>query len=162
MGPGRATWPGRTVGRRVAGWAAILVAVSAIVAGCAGGASRSGVAQGTDPRSGFPLGAFAKEFNDPSGRVRVVWTFEPDGRFAEVPQALDGQALDWPTVRGTWTADAQAVTIVASFPEAYGTMRHGWRVDGDRLWTFLIESDNPDDKEWFATLDVQPWRRLAP
>jgi hypothetical protein len=41
-------------------------------------------------------------------------------------------------------------------------MRHGWRVDGDRLWTFLIESDNPDDKEWFATLDVQPWRRLAP
>lgn len=160
MGPGRVPWPGVAVGRRVAGWVATLVTVLAIVAGCAG-TSRSGAVQGSDPVSGFPLGAFAKEIDDPSGRVRIVWTFEPDGRFAEIPQALDGQRLDWPAVRGTWTADADALTIVASFPQDYGTMRHGWRVDGDQLWTFLISSDNPADKEWFATLDTQPWRRVA-
>jgi hypothetical protein len=161
MGSWRARWPGGWVGLRIAGWAAILVVVSAIVTGCAG-ASRSGAATGSDPASGFPLGSFAKEINDPSGRVRVIWTFEPDGRFAETPQALDGQALDWPAVRGTWTADAQTVTIVVSFPQNFGTMRHGWRVDADQLWTSLISSDNPADKEWFATLDAQPWRRLAP
>jgi len=133
----------------------------AIVAACAG-ASRSVPAQGSDPVSGFPLGAFAKEINDPTdGRVRLVWTFEPGGRFAESPQALDGQALDWPPVRGTWTADAEAVTIVVSFPHDYGTMRHGWRVDGEELWTHLISSDNPSDKDWFGMLDVQPWRRFT-
>ena len=161
MGPRRAPWSGGAVGRHVAGWAAILLAVSVIVAGCAG-AARRGAAQGSDPASGFPLGAFTKEIDDPSGRVRLVWTFEPDGRFAEIPQALDGQTLDWPTVRGTWTADADTVTIVVSFPDDHGTMRHGWRVDGDQLWTSLISSDNPSDTEWFGTLDVQPWRRLAP
>ena len=46
----------------------------------------------SDRASGFPFGAFARRSSDPDlGRVRLVWVFEPDGRYAEIPFALDGQ-----------------------------------------------------------------------
>jgi hypothetical protein len=108
--------------------------------------------------SGFPSGAFAKEVVDPElGRVRLVWRFEPDGRWAEIPLALDGQTLRMPTVRGSWVADAETVTVATDYPPGWGTSTHGWRLDGDRLWTFFKDSDVPDDKEWFESLDSRPW-----
>jgi hypothetical protein len=30
-------------------------------------------------------------------------------------------------------------------------------MDGDVLWTVFLESDVPDDKDWFEALDSQPW-----
>lgn len=145
---------------RSAGWLVVLAV--ALLAGC-GGSPRPSAATGVDPVSGFPLGHYAKEITDPVfGRVRIAWTFEPDGRFAEIPLALDGQALPWPAIRGTWTADRDAVTIDASYPEDVATTRHGWRRDGDALWTFFLGSDNPDDVDWFTALDIQPWKRFDP
>ena len=42
--------------------------------------------------AGVPAGGFAKEIQHPDlGHIRLVWTFEPDGRYAEIPIALDGQ-----------------------------------------------------------------------
>jgi hypothetical protein len=133
----------------------VVVAIAFIVAGCAG--STSPAPTGTTT-AGFPLGSYAKEVDDPVvGRTRIVWTFTADGRFTEVPLALDGQRLDAYPIRGTFTAEDETVTIVATFPPDMGTSTHGWRRDGDRLWTFLIESDNPDDKAWFEGLDTRPW-----
>ena len=74
-----------------------------------------------------------------------------------MPVALDGQRLDIVPVRGTFTADADTVTIATTWPSDMGTSTHGWRLDGDRLWTFLKESTNPDDKDWFEGLDSRPW-----
>jgi hypothetical protein len=123
------------------------VAIATVLAGCATGA-RPIMAPGTvDAGSGFPLGSYAKEFTDPDvGRVRLVWTFEPDG-----------QALDTVPIRGTWTADPESVSIASSYPPGMGTSRHGWRLDRDELWTYFLSSDNPDDFDWFTNLDVRPW-----
>ena len=53
---------------------------------------RDAVERASDRAVGFPLGTFAKEISDPDlGHVRLVWTFEPDGRYAEIPFALDGR-----------------------------------------------------------------------
>jgi len=30
-------------------------------------------------------------------------------------------------------------------------------MDGDVLWTVFLESDVPDDKDWFEGLDSRPW-----
>jgi hypothetical protein len=129
--------------------------------GC--GASAVPPARGVDPATGFPFGRFAKEIEDPAGgRVRLVWAFEPDGRYAEIPFALDGQSLPFPTVRGTWTADATSLTIAVDHPAQLSDTVHGWRRDGDALWTYLISSNDPADVEWFGDLDVQPWRPFEP
>jgi hypothetical protein len=115
-----------------------------------------------DPGSGFPLGSFAKELQDPeAGRVRLVWTFEPDGGYAEIPFALDGQTLDWPPIRGTWAANRETVTVATTYPPGWGTSTHGWRLDRDELWTYLVGSDNPEDADWFTTLDTRPWLPLG-
>ena len=108
--------------------------------------------------SGFPLGSFAKEFQDPElGSIRLVWTFEEGGRWAEVPFALEGQSLNVPAVRGTFTVDGDTVTLATEFPPGWGTSHHNWRLEGDRLWTSFISSTNPDDADWFRTLDDHPW-----
>ena len=108
--------------------------------------------------AGFSLGSFAKEINDPErGRVRLVWTFEEGGRWAEVPFALEGQSLDVPAVRGTYTVEGDTITLATEFPPDWGTSRHTWRVEGDRLWTAFISSTNPEDADWFRGLDDRPW-----
>ena len=149
MGPG-------PIWRRMSTRRLTLAAAVLAIVGCGGGSTPapSGV---TD--EGFPLGSFVKELDDPEvgGRIRIVWTFTGDGRFTEVPLALDGQRLDALPVRGTFTAAADAVTIATNYPPGMGTSTHGWRLDGDRLWTFLLESSNPDDAEWFEDLDSRPW-----
>jgi hypothetical protein len=62
----------------------------------------------------------------------LVWVFEPDGRYAEVPFALDGQTLKAPTVRGSYSDDGEIETLANDYPPNWGTSRHGWRMDGDR------------------------------
>jgi hypothetical protein len=136
------------------GWVAAGV-VGLLIAGCAGS---SGLAPSGTTSTGFPLGSFSKELDDPEvGRSLIVWTFTADGGFTEVPIALDGQRLDAFPVRGTFTADSETVTIMATYPPDMGTSTHGWRREGQRLWTFLLESSNPEDKDWFQALDSRPW-----
>ena len=45
------------------------------------------------------------------------------------------------------------MTIATEYPPDWGTSRHGWRMDGDLLWTVFMDSDVPDDKDWFEALD---------
>ncbi|MEO8229280.1 MAG: hypothetical protein ABI628_05895 [Chloroflexota bacterium] len=107
---------------------------------------------------GFPLGSFAKELQDPdNGHVRLVWTFGPDGRWTEVPFALDGQSLHASPVRGTYAVDAGSLTIATDYPPGWGTSEHHWRMDEDLLWTEFVGSDNPSDADWFEPLDTRPW-----
>jgi hypothetical protein len=91
------------------------------------------------------------------GRVRLVWTFAPDGRWVEVPFALDGQAAPMTPVRGTWTTDGDTLTIATDWPPDSGTSTHHWRLDGDRLWTVFVSSDLAADRDWFPRWDGQPW-----
>ena len=133
----------------------VLAAATLLVTGC--GAS-SAPAPGGVSAAGFPLGSFEKQVDDPAvGPTRMVWTFTADGQYTEIQLAVDGQRVDIVPIRGTFTADGDSVTIATSYPPGMGTSTHGWRRDGDRLWTFLIESDNPDDKDWFEALDSRPW-----
>jgi hypothetical protein len=133
-------------------------ALGIAIAACAGSAAPP--TAGVDPATGFPTGTFAKDFVDPPmGRVRLHWVFDPTGRWAEVPQALDGQALPAPPVRGTFRVEGDIVTIATDYPPGWGTSSHRWRLDGDELWTTFESSDNPDDEGWFAMLDATPWRR---
>ena len=133
-----------------------VVAVALVVAACGTAARVPSARQATT--SGFPAGAFAKEMEDAElGHVRLVWRFEPDGRWAEIPLALDGQKLRAPVVRGTYVVDGDEVTLATEYPPGWGTSQHGWRLDGDQLWTFFMESDVPDDKEWYQSLDSRPW-----
>ena len=129
--------------------AAILIAACAVPAGSPPSGTTS---------AGFPLGSYSKVLDDPDlGRSLIVWTFTADGRFTEVPIALDGQRLEAFPIRGTFTADAETVTVATNYPPGMGTSTHGWRRDGDRLWTFLVDSTNPEDMEWFEALDSRPW-----
>ena len=144
----------RTQGIRLAALVAAAV-VGILVAGCAG--SSVPAPSGTTT-AGFPLGSFSKVLEDPDvGRSLIVWTFTADGRFTEVPIALDGQRFEAFPLRGTFTADGETVTIATNYPPDMGTSTHGWRVDGDRLWTFLVDSTNPEDTDWFKGLDSRPW-----
>jgi len=146
----------RSISRSASVLGGILLATGVLVSGCATPAP-TGSDHAIGP-SGFPLGTYSKEISDHDlGRVRLVWVFEPDGRYAEVPIALDGQTLKAPTVRGTYSVDGETVTIATDYPPNWGTSRHGWRTDGDRLWTVFIESDVPEDKAWFEGLDGRPW-----
>ena len=141
--------------RRAFRWL-VLASAGLLVVGC-GGAAPPPAAGGTTA-TGFPLGSFEKQVDDPAvGRTRMVWTFTDDGRYTEIQLALDGQRVDAVPIRGTFTADTDSVTIATSYPPGMGTSTHGWRRDGDQLWTFLITSDNPDDKDWFEAIDSQPW-----
>ncbi len=137
-------------------------AAAMVVTGCAtpvAPTTRTGAAS-ADPvtASSFPIGSFAKEIDDPDlGRIRLVWTFEDGGRWAEVPFALEGQSLDVPAVRGTYTIEGDTVTLATEFPAGWGASQHTWRLEGDRLWTSFISSTNPDDTDWFRALDDSPW-----
>lgn len=143
--------------------AVLLMGVAAmVVAGCGAPvdpAKRTGDASsGPVTKSGFPIGSFAKEVQEPQhGRIRLVWTFEDGGRWAEVPFALEGQSLNVPAVRGTYTVDGDTVTLATEFPPDWGTSHHTWRLEDDRLWTSFISSTNPDDADWFRALDDRPW-----
>ena len=146
----------RSISRSASALGVTLLAASVLVAGCT--AAAPAPREHSVGRSGFPLGTFAKELESPDlGRVRFVWDFEPDGRYAEIPLALDGQTLHAPTVRGTYVVDGETVTIATEYPPDWGTSRHAWRMDGDVLWTVFLESDVPDDKDWFEGLDSRPW-----
>jgi hypothetical protein len=146
----------RSISRSASMLGGILFATGVLVGGCA--ASVQAPSDHPISSSGFPLGTFSKELSHPElGRVRLVWDFEPDGRYAEVPFALDGQTLRAPTVRGTYTVDGETVTIATEYPPDWGTSRHAWRLDGDALWTVFLDSDIPEDKDWFEALDSRPW-----
>jgi hypothetical protein len=146
----------RSISRSASVLGGILLATGVLVAACA--TSTPAPRDHPISPSGFPLGTFSKELSDPElGRVRIVWDFEPDGRYVEVPFALDGQTLKAPTIRGTYAVDGETVTMATEYPPDWGTSRHGWRMDGDRLWTYFIESDVPGDKDWFEALDSRPW-----
>jgi hypothetical protein len=146
----------RSISRSASVLAGIAFAIGALAAAC----TPSQPSSGDHPvgPSGFPLGTFSKEMSDPElGRVRFVWDFEPDGRYAEIPLALDGQTLLAPTVRGRYTVDGSNVTIATDYPPDWGTSRHAWRMDGDVLWTVFLDSNVPEDKDWFEGLDSRPW-----
>jgi hypothetical protein len=146
----------RSISRSASVLGGIVLATGVLVAAC--GSSAPPPSDHAVGASGFPLGTFSKELSDPElGRVRLVWDFEPDGRYAEIPLALDGQTMKAPTVRGRYTVDGETVMIATDYPPDWGTSRHGWRMDGDVLWTVFLESDVPDDKDWFEALDSRPW-----
>lgn len=108
--------------------------------------------------AGFPVGTYSKVFEDPPGRrVRLAWTFGPDGRWAEVPTALDGQTLPGGPIRGTYRIDGDRLTIATNYPPDFGTSEHTWRIEGSSLWTTFVSSELEGDQEWFAMLDPMPW-----
>ena len=111
---------------------------------------------------GFPTGVFSKTFADPQlGSVRLSWVFEPDGDWAEVPEATAGQTLLSGPARGRYAVDGELVTIEVDAPPMWkGRHRHRWRLDGDRLVTTFDGSENPEDAGFFAMLDRQPWIRV--
>ena len=110
---------------------------------------------------GFPTGVFSKTFVDPFlGSVRLSWTFEPDGDWAEVPEATAGQTLQTGPARGRYVVDGDLLTIEVDAPSFWGWHRHRWRLDGDRLITSYDDSELPEDAEFFAMLDRQPWVRV--
>jgi hypothetical protein len=136
-----------------------LLVLSAASAGCGGNGSTTNASISPEiASSGFPLGTFTKEIRDPFlGRVRLAWTFAGDGRWAEVPEALDGQRLDAPVVRGSFGVTADTLTIATEYPPDWGTSEHTWRLEGRLLWTDFVSSDVDGDADWFAMLDTQPW-----
>src|SRR3954469_13035600 len=100
----------RSISRSASAVGVMLLATVVLAVGC--GASAPARGDHAAGPSGFPLGTYSKELSHPElGRVRLVWDFEPDGRYAEVPLALDGQTLKVPTVRGRYTVDGSTVTI---------------------------------------------------
>jgi hypothetical protein len=153
MGPWNA-W--RQTARPKAALRLAALAVGLILA--AGCADRGPSTTGPTAPPGFPVGAWSKEFLDPFlGRMEVNWVFEPSGRWAEIPIALDNQTIGAGVVRGRFTVEGDTVTITTDYPPGMGTSRHAWRVDGDHLWTTLESSDLEGDAEWFAMLDRMPW-----
>ena len=109
--------------------------------------------------SGFPLGTFSKEIQLPGSRacpVRVDLRTRRSLR-GESRSPSTVRRSSAPTVRGTYAVDGETVTIATEYPPDWGTSRHGWRMDGDLLWTVFMDSDVPEDKDWFEALDSQPW-----
>ena len=152
MGTGR-----RSISRSALTLLGLVVASAVILTACGASADATRPPASTSA-SGFPIGAFSKEISDQElGHVRLVWTFDADGRWSEVPIALDGQALKAPVVRGRYTVDGETLTIATEYPPDWGTSRHSWRMDGGVLSTAFIQSDNPGDEDWFASLDARPW-----
>ena len=138
---------------------ALILASTLAVTGCLGTTATPPPA-GTRP-DGFPTGVFSKTFVDPFlGSVRLSWTFEPDGDWAEVPEATAGQTLQTGPARGRYVVDGDLLTIEVDAPSFWGWHRHRWRLDGDRLITSYDDSELPEDAEFFAMLDRQPWVRV--
>lgn len=114
---------------------------------------------GMDPTTRFPLGVYSRIIERPeTGRMRLDWVFGPDGRWAEIPIALDGQTQSAPVVRGTYRVDGDMLTIATTWPPHWGTSQHRWRMDGDALRTVFVASDIPEDADWFTSMDSTPWR----
>ena len=51
-------------------------------------------------------------------------------------------------------------SITVEAPSFFGDHEHRWRLDGDQLITTYEDSELPEDAEWFAMLDRQPWVRV--
>jgi hypothetical protein len=144
------------VGRRTL--AAIAVGVIAVSA-CTAAGSRPPPA-GVRP-DGFPTGVFAKTFTDPDlGSMRLSWVFDPDGDWAEVPEALAGQSFPTGPARGHYRVEGDLVTLEVDFPPFWGWTRHHWRLDGDRLITTYDDSEDPGEVDYFRFLEAQPWVRV--
>jgi hypothetical protein len=138
--------------------ATALAAVLLVVA-CVGGGSAPPAA-GVRP-DGFPTGVFAKSFDDPElGPVRLSWVFDRSGEWAEVPQAIGGQAFPTGPARGRYVIDGDLVTLEVEFPTFWGWTRHHWQLDGDRLITTFDDSEDPGDAGFFEMLDAKPWVRV--
>jgi hypothetical protein len=140
---------------------AALVTILAIVVGitaCAAGDSPP--AAGVRP-DGFPTGVFSKTFDDPMfGPMRLSWVFDANGDWAEVPEATTGQTIETGPARGHYTVDGDLLSITVDAPAVWGDHRHRWRLDGNELITAYEDSELPEDAEWFAMLDRQPWVRV--
>lgn len=133
---------------------AFCVFALAALAGCS--ARAPGAPDPTIAASGFPFGTYTKDFVEPQlGPARIAWTFEADGRWAEVP--LDGAPVGATPIRGSYTVDGDVVTIATNYPPDFGTSRHVWRIADGRLWTTYQSSDFAEDADWFAMLDPIPW-----
>ena len=147
--------------RRALPLAAAALAAVLLALGCAG-TRPTPLAAGVRP-DGFPTGVFSKSFEDPElGPVRLSWIFDPSGAWAEVPEALDGQAFPAGPARGTYVVDGDLVTIDVDLPTFWAQRwtRHHWRLDGDRLITTLDDAQDPEDVGFFEMLDAQPWVRV--
>ena len=148
------------VGRSRIATLVTVLAVVVLVSGCALGDAPPPAGVRPD---GFPTGVFAKSIVDPEvGPVRLSWVFEADGDWAEVPESTAGRTLTWPVLRGRYTVDGDLLSINVDAPAAtVASHRHHWELEGDRLITSLVDSDNPDDIDWFHMLDQQPWVRVS-
>ncbi len=134
-----------------------MVLVAVLVGGCAAYLGAPPPRGAT--ADGFPLGALAKELEHPEfGRFRLIWIFEADGRWAEIPIALDGQRIMLPPVRGTFEIDGTTLTLVPDFPPGWAPTQHTWEMqDGSLQTTFA--SGTPEDEGWFrSVVDGEPWR----
>jgi hypothetical protein len=138
--------------------AAAIAAVLSMSA-CVGSGSAPPAA-GVRP-DGFPTGVFAKSYVDPFlGPMRLSWVFDPDGDWAEVPEATAGQTFPTGPARGHYVVEGELVTLEVDSPTFWGWTRHRWRLDGDRLITEYDDSEIPSDAEVFEVLDRQPWVRV--
>ncbi|MEO6206899.1 MAG: hypothetical protein ABIP77_02945 [Candidatus Limnocylindrales bacterium] len=135
------------------------VLVTFLAIGCSGLFGSPAPRGATD--EGFLLGAVAKDLEHPVfGRFRLIWIFAGDGRWAEVPVALDGQTIRIPAVRGTFVLDGQKLTLTPDFPPGLAPSDHAWRVEDDTLRT-TFASGAPEDEDWFrSVVDGAPWRRV--
>jgi hypothetical protein len=136
-----------------------LIAIVFAVSGCAAGDAPPPAGVRPD---GFPTGVFAKSIVDPDfGPVRLSWVFDADGDWAEVPESTAGRTLPWPVLRGRYEIGGDLLSVSVDVPAfAVASERHHWELQGDRLITTFVESDNPDDTDWFHMLDEQPWVRV--
>ena len=106
--------------------------------------------------SGFPLGTFTEgDSRTPIwGACGSSGISEPDGRYAEIQLALDGQPHLAPPSAVATRSTGRHVTIATTGRPTGGRATHAWRIDGDVLWTVFLESDIPDDEDWFEALDT--------
>jgi len=143
----------RTAARPGRGLVISLFVVAAL-AGCSGYAP--GSPDPTIVASGFPVGHYVKAFVEPQfGPGRIAWTFEADGRWAEIP--LEGAPMGATPVRGSYAVTGDILTITTDYPPGFGASRHTWLVTDGQLWTSYRSSDVDEDAEWFALLDPFPW-----
>ena len=142
--------------RRVT-FAAVLLAI--VAAGCGTGETPPSAGVRAD---GFPTGVFEKSFVDPDfGPIRLYWVFDANGDWAEVPEATAGQRIfpDIGPSRGHYTVDGDLLSIKVDKPIVFDNQHH-WRLEGDHLTTTYEDSDLPQDADFFAMLDRQPWVRV--
>ena len=131
-----------------------------LVAACSSPVTATPPPAGVRP-DGFPTGVFAKEFDDPLfGPMRLSWVFAEDGDWAEVPEATAGQSINTGPARGRYVVDGDRVTLEVDRPTFWGWTEHTWSLDGDVLMTTYEDSELPQDAEFFAMIDEQPWVRV--